>query len=471
MTFSYADLLSLTCAEKSSSYAWLTERHVQAIWFEQKYLMSLHTKEGERIEVLSPGIWNTEAGPDFLKAHLRIGSKEWRGDIEVHLSEGSWYHHHHHQDPRYNNVILHLAFWEGIKLERIIKQNGVETPSITLEKQLIHPIKDLLPLIDLDLYPYKRTNTSGKCAEQVFKHLSDQEVKAFFISAARWRLEQKNRYLASRFLTKPLQMAAGIAVALGYKNNAEAFLELFSYLRAHQHRSFDELLVISLGVCGFFEKKFKRRWQPSIYYKELEACWDGIKHEGGPRIKLRLDRIRPLNHPIRRLVYLIKLLKDPVLEKIWPYIWDRWQTRSTWSFKQLRSVLLEQIPIYTDSYWNRHYTFESESKGRFIPLIGEDFKMAVLVNTILPLLYKEIRQTGDPQAFEDFNQFYDSLKGLKSSKVHYLTHRFFGENPRNFFSKAQLEQGGHQLHRDFCQHYEASCLGCPFVEKQWKNPM
>lgn len=74
-------------AEKKNVYHILTERHLQAMWLEQKYFHILKTCDGRHIEVISPGIWNSEAGPDFLKAHLKIGDQEYQGDIEIHLSQ------------------------------------------------------------------------------------------------------------------------------------------------------------------------------------------------------------------------------------------------------------------------------------------------------------------------------------------------------------------------------------------------
>ena len=83
MTHSYANTYGLLVqaqpqlvAETKYPYETMTERHVQVMWYEQKYLKRMFTSEGEPIDVLSPGIWNGEAGPDFLKAHLVIGGEE-----------------------------------------------------------------------------------------------------------------------------------------------------------------------------------------------------------------------------------------------------------------------------------------------------------------------------------------------------------------------------------------------------------
>src|SRR5688572_12988304 len=105
MTSFYTSLLTdnfnFTLCETRAEYKYLTERHIQAIWYEQILFTNLRTHDGEAIIIISPGIWNSDAGPDFLKAHLKIGDKEYRGDVEVHLQAEGWYQHHHHTDPRY----------------------------------------------------------------------------------------------------------------------------------------------------------------------------------------------------------------------------------------------------------------------------------------------------------------------------------------------------------------------------------
>ena len=118
-----------SCKEQAATYNLLTERHIQAMWLEQKYFKNLKTSDGHLIEVLSPGIWNAEAGPDFLKAHLRIDGAELLGDIELHLSDESWYNHNHHTDSAYDHVILHVGYWTPKKPVPIVTSKGYSAPN------------------------------------------------------------------------------------------------------------------------------------------------------------------------------------------------------------------------------------------------------------------------------------------------------------------------------------------------------
>jgi hypothetical protein len=468
----YSSLLqtnSFLC-ERKKKYAYLTERHIQAIWFDQKNLLPLYTSEGELIEVISPGIWNTEAGPDFLKAHLRIGHKEYKGDIELHLEEGSWYTHGHHLDERYNQVILHISFQRSVSIE-IVKVSGGLVPAVVLEDRLNIPLEEILGSMDLELYPHKHFAEAGQCAHALFLQLAENEVQTFFKSAAYWRLEKKSEYLKSRIENPRLQLIAGIVMALGYKHNAEAFLDLFLYLFSYRDLSEKELLAIAMGCCGFFDGRQSSHWEKSPHYLLLRDLWYQKQASNLHQTQLKLDHIRPLNHPIRRLVYLTKLLVDGRLDVLWNKMLNHWleESANLSSDKDCRKMhrnLMQLIPAYQDHYWNTHFIFEPEGRHKNLSLLGDNVRSEILVNAFLPLLYVCLREMGERERMEKFKQFYQSLKSLGTSKGRYLRQRFFANHPSaNQLNHSQIEQGAYQLHKDFCLQFEASCQGCPFVAR------
>jgi hypothetical protein len=470
----YQQLINVPRAHESSQdYSLISERHIQIIWSEQKYFSYLYTSEGERITILSPGIWNTEAGPDFLKAHLYIGTKEYRGDVEIHLVDESWNEHGHHQDERYNQTILHVSLWKTKPyLSNILKKNGKEVPRVYLEDSLTVSVDRLIQVIDLDFYPYQKFSESGRCAEKLFSSLSEEQIFAFLTSASQWRLEQKQNYLQARFVSSSLQLMAGIGMALGYKQNAEAFLELLNDLLFLRDDPSDVVLAIALGCCGFFDHHAKQQWESSVYYQNLKKIWWGKKDRITHQSNLKLAQIRPLNHPVRRLAYLVKLIQDPHSERIWDEVilaWKRFLYREKRTKKEmmaLRKELLSLIPCYQDPYWNYHYTFENQTQKRFLPLIGQDLKIEILINTFFPLLYVDIKNRGDFSEWGELNSFYGTFQAACTNKSRYLTSRFFGKSLKGeILKKAQMEQGAYQLHKDFCIHFEASCEGCPFVER------
>lgn len=80
------------------------------IWQQRLWAsMEQFTTDGEPIEILSVGMHNRDAGPDFSHAHVRIGQQEWVGNIEMHVRASDWHRHHHDKDAAYNSVILHIV--------------------------------------------------------------------------------------------------------------------------------------------------------------------------------------------------------------------------------------------------------------------------------------------------------------------------------------------------------------------------
>ena len=63
----------------ASNCAPITERHVQAIWYDAALRPSeLRTVRGGTVSVVDPGEWNLAAGPDFRHAVLELGRDRQR---------------------------------------------------------------------------------------------------------------------------------------------------------------------------------------------------------------------------------------------------------------------------------------------------------------------------------------------------------------------------------------------------------
>jgi hypothetical protein len=68
------------------------------------------TVDGEPIEIINPGEYNHNAGPDFINARLMIDRTIWAGNVEIHVSSGDWVKHKHDGNSDYENVILQVVY-------------------------------------------------------------------------------------------------------------------------------------------------------------------------------------------------------------------------------------------------------------------------------------------------------------------------------------------------------------------------
>ena len=80
------------------------------IWMHRKFAAFPQlTTMGKELEIINVGKYNTDSGPDFFAATIRIGDTMWTGNVEMHIFASDWYRHKHHQDPAYDSVILHVV--------------------------------------------------------------------------------------------------------------------------------------------------------------------------------------------------------------------------------------------------------------------------------------------------------------------------------------------------------------------------
>ena len=85
---------------------------------------------GEVIQVIHPGTYNTNQGPDFQNAQVDIDGTRWVGNIEIHKENKQWIQHGHHTDPFYDNTILHVSLNQN---EAIFNSKSRRIPSITFQ--------------------------------------------------------------------------------------------------------------------------------------------------------------------------------------------------------------------------------------------------------------------------------------------------------------------------------------------------
>ena len=74
----------------------MSEEFLHYIWkFRNFSSLGLNSHEGESISVISPGVHNHDAGPDFSNARVQIGEQLWAGNVEIHVLASDWNKHKH----------------------------------------------------------------------------------------------------------------------------------------------------------------------------------------------------------------------------------------------------------------------------------------------------------------------------------------------------------------------------------------
>ena len=95
------------------------EQLLHYVWKHKIFsLKELKTTTGQQVEVIDTGLANTDTGPGFFNAKLKLDGVLWIGNIEIHERSSDWFKHGHHADAGYNSVILHIASEIDMEISR-----------------------------------------------------------------------------------------------------------------------------------------------------------------------------------------------------------------------------------------------------------------------------------------------------------------------------------------------------------------
>ena len=239
-----------------------------------------------------PGWPNGGAGPDFLGAVL--GDERGRlarGDVEIHVDGGDWRAHGHHRDPRYRNVILHVALRPPAA--PVAMSDGATAPTAVVELEGGSPSPE-------EARPCMRPGPASELAAV----LEGEGLRRFEARAAAYE-----RRIAQGGAARALY--GGVLEALGYARNVEPFrrlaglapwpaLEAACSLFPEATRPYWAEALL-LGAAGLLPSQ--RGWEPERGYPAfLEALWErrpeGVRSD---RLSWRFDGARPANAPPRRV--------------------------------------------------------------------------------------------------------------------------------------------------------------------------
>lgn len=344
----------------------MTERLLQYIWQYRHFQSAgLSTTDGQQIQVIQPGLYNENQGPDFLDAKMNIDGTIWAGHVELHTKSSDWLLHKHSNDDNYRNVILHVV-WQH--------DRDCKLPFPTLE--LMHVVPKVL------LHQHEILMNSNR-----FIPCENQLRGIEPVVAEKWKESLMLERLLQRALKIEAALVAGkfhwedcfwhfLARNFGYPVNQDAFEKVaatlpINLLAKHKGR-FIQLESLLLGQAGLLEKKFTDQY-PLLLQKEFRFLQKkyGLKPIHLPIYFLRM---RPANFPTIRLSQLAALINGNLQ-----------------LFSQVRDIsdykeALQLFRVTANEYWDDHY-MPDVSASCSPKNIGEQMIMNIFINTIIPFLF------------------------------------------------------------------------------------
>jgi Protein of unknown function (DUF2851) len=110
------------------------EHFISYLWRYRRFRPdALLSTSGQPIEIIHPGELNTNSGPDFSNARIRIDDTLWAGNVELHVRASDWIRHRHSRDRAYDNTILHVVYEADVEIP---DQNGQNIACLELQHRI-----------------------------------------------------------------------------------------------------------------------------------------------------------------------------------------------------------------------------------------------------------------------------------------------------------------------------------------------
>ncbi len=417
----------------------MTERLLQFIWQFQYFNQGeLHTAGGEAMEVLFPGQLNTNQGPDFINAKIKIAGTTWAGSVELHIYASGWDKHQHGLDKNYNNVILHVVWENDLKEEAIPVLELKERVS----KILLQRYGELMNAASF--IPCEKM--IGTVRDLTWKSWKDRLVAERLIRKAaniEDYLQQNNYHWEETFWWL-------LARNFGTKVNSDGFEAMarsipLTILSKHKNQVL-KLEALFLGQAGLLQEKFRDDY-PLLLQKEYTFYKNklGLQPTRSPVFFLRM---RPGNFPTIRLAQLAMLVHESahLFSKI----------KGANALKEVKAWL----DVTANDYWHYHYRFDEPSPFKKKNL-GDAMVDNIIINTVVPVLFAYGNYQDEQKYREKALDWLEKTTGENNS----ITKGFqqIGVENRNAFDSQALIE----LETRYCNNKK--CLSCGIGNAILKN--
>lgn len=410
----------------------MTERLLQFIW-QFQYFNNKHLElpGGEPFEIIHPGTLNSNQGPDFLGASIKIGKATIIGPVELHIKTSLWYKHAHQLDHNYDKVILHVV-WEDD-----LDSSSSPIPVLSL--------RDRVSKLLLQQYEDWMNNRWFIACGQQITQVTDLTWLSWNERLLVERLQRKSTLVFDCLQQNNQHWEETfwwlLARNFGMKVNADAFEAVarsisLTILGKHRNQLM-QLEALLMGQAGLLEKEYT-----DDYARQLKDTYQF--HQGKYKLQQRPQaalflRMRPASFPTIRLAQLATLIHGSghLFSKIKAII----------SVKDVKTLL----DVTASTYWDQHYTFDNLSPAK-PKKMGDSMIRNIIINTIVPTLfaYGHLRQE---QEYKDRAlQWLEAVEAEENS----ITRGFAqcGVTSRSAFASQALIE----LKNRYCDHKR--CLDC-----------
>ncbi|MEQ9424536.1 MAG: DUF2851 family protein [Cyclobacteriaceae bacterium] len=415
----------------------MEEQFLHFIWQYQYFDGGqLLTIDKQNVTVFKPGTRNSDAGPDFEEAKIKIGDIEWSGHVEIHVKSSDWDAHKHSEDRKYDSTILHVV-WENDR--QIMRSDGTKIPTIAL-KGLIEPalydrFKNLV-----------RSPWTIPCQPELNKVNNLTRLSQLDKSLAERLIEK------SQAVSKVVEETKGnweeatyklMARNFGFKVNGDQFEQLANVTPINIAQkcadNLESLEALFFGQSGLIPQKTKES-----YSQKLADEYNFISHKHGliaiksPH-QWKFMRMRPANFPTVRIAQFAGLIHQ--VRHLFSWILE------TENVAALHKVL----KVRQSAYWQQHYRFGVKA-ARAVPALGQQSIQNVIINTVVPVLAAYSKAIGDDRYIIRAEKLLQELPAEKNR----ITKVFSGTNwnASNAFDSQALIQ----LHNNYCT--KKRCLSC-----------
>ena len=359
----------------------MKEDFLHYLWKQELFEKKLKSVYDDSVEIISTGIHNTDSGPDFLNARIKINNTLWAGNVEIHTVSDNWEKHKHHKDPAYNNVILHVV---GSYIKPAIRQNGGQIPTIVLNYD-----NDMF-----DRYQQMVDNEQKIACEDNISSVDEATIKMWLESLCIERLEEKTEYIKNVLNRTNNNWEETfynmLAKNFGFKTNSLPFEMLAKSIPlkviSKYSNNINQLEALLFGQAGFLNNTIENDYHSSL---KKEYIFLKKAHKLTPLdIHLwKFLRLRPSNFPTIRIAQFADLVFK-----------SKHLFSKTLEIKDI-SELFKLYSCSTSKFWTEHYNFNKPGKKKEKP-IGKTALCGLFINTVIPFLFIYGKNRGKPELME-----------------------------------------------------------------------